>query len=222
MAARGLADEPATQPDADDPPVSAEIAPTYIAIGRDVSLRLSLLRRTLDDLTLEPSVRTQANQLVESLRKEVDGMVTQMCDGPMPSCRMVLSEPGNLRAGKQALDQIIGPDQSTLLDEMLRSLRGEARSTLGHVRLLLENLKDEPDQLKTCMVILRGADAEAESLPHTDVPDADYDAQHKRLDDLLMSVRNKLTSVLSPADLARLGPKFDQLLPPPPAPAGAQ
>jgi hypothetical protein len=216
FAVRGSADTPATQPDADDPPVAAALAPSYIAIGRELSLRLSLVRRTLHDLTLDPAVRTQALNLIDSCRKEVNDLISQMRDGPMPPSREVLGVPANLRACRQELYQLIGPDQSKSLDEMLRSLRGEARSTLGHVRLMLDDLNAPPGERQHIEGILSAAEAGAESLPHTDLPDGQYDSQRKRLDGMLAKVRTQLMSVLTPAQLARLGPKFEQVLPPAP------
>jgi hypothetical protein len=129
----GLAcgDTPATQPNTDDPPVAAAMAPSYIAVGKDLSLRLALVRRTLDDLTLDPPTRTQANDLLQACEKEVDGLIKQMENGPMPSSRKVLGIPVYLRTQRNQLYQIIGAEQSQALDEMLRSLRGEGRSTLA-------------------------------------------------------------------------------------------
>jgi hypothetical protein len=217
-ATAALADDTTTQADADDPPVSAAVAPSYIAIGRQLSLRMATVRRTLDDLTLDPPVRTQANEIVESCKKEVDDLVSQMQNGPMPSAMKVLGEPARLRAAQQALYQLIGPDQSQLLDEMMRSMRGQARAILGNVGMMLDDSGADAAKMKACQKILADAQAEAESLPRLDVPDAEYEAQRKRMDDLLAKLRDKLISQLSDDDLQRLEPKFDQLLPPVAAP----
>jgi hypothetical protein len=211
----GLAcgDTPATQPDTDDPPVVAAMAPAYIAVGKDLSLRLALVRRTLDDLTLDPPTRTQANDLLQACEKEVDGLIKQMENGPMPSSREVLGIPVYLRTQRNQLYQIIGTEQSQALDEMLRSLRGEGRSTLGHIRLALLELTPPPLKMSECDTVISTAEQKVEALPRTDLPADQYDAGRQNLDAILNSVRDKLSGILSADEITRLGPRFGELFP---------
>jgi hypothetical protein len=213
LASIAWGDTPTTQEDADDPPVAAALVPTYIAIGRDLSLRLVLMRKTLNDLTLDASTRLQAADLLQGCQKEVDGLVTELMNGELPSSRNVLRVPGDLRTKRGQLYQIIGTDQSQLLDEMLSSLRGEARSTLGHVLLMVESLNPPAAQIEKCKSILSSADAKAEALPHLDLSPQDYDAQRQKMDAMLNSVRDDLTKTLTPEEMDRLGPKFLGLFP---------
>ncbi len=202
-----------TEADSDDPPVAAEMAPSYIAIGRDLSLRLSLVRRSVDELSLDPRVRGQANAVLNSCQQEVDDLVGQMEKGALPSSRKVLGVPGDLRAGRSELYEIIGPQESEQLDEMLRSLRGEARSTLAHVRLMLQEMIPPPVEMRKCEGIISAAEGKAESFPHLDLSAEEYDAQRGKLDGILKSVEEQLDGVLTPGELERLGPRFTASFP---------
>ena len=188
-------------------------APSYIAIGRDLSLRLSLVRRSVDELSLDPRVRGQANAVLNSCQQEVDDLVGQMEKGALPSSRKVLGVPGDLRAGRSELYEIIGPQESEQLDEMLRSLRGEARSTLAHVRLMLQEMIPPPVEMRKCEGIISAAEGKAESFPHLDLSAEEYDAQRGKLDGILKSVEEQLDGVLTPGELERLGPRFTASFP---------
>jgi hypothetical protein len=191
-AAWALADSPATQPDMNDPPVPAAMAPSYIAIGKDLSLRLSLVRRTVDELTLDPATKTQADELLNSCSKEVDDMVSEMTSGPMPSSRKVLGIPVELRGQRNQLYEIIGTQQGQSLDEMLRSLRGEGRSTLGHIDLMFQEMTPLPGAMDKCEAVISGAQEEVERLPRTDLPADQYDSGRESLDGILNSVHQRI------------------------------
>jgi hypothetical protein len=208
-----LADSPATQPDMNDPPVPAAMAPSYIAIGKDLSLRLSLVRRTVDELILDPATKTQVDELLNSCSKEVDDMVSEMTNGPMPSSRKVLGIPVELRGQRNQLYEIIGTQQGQSLDEMLRSLRGEGRSTLGHIELMLQEMTPPPVAMEKCEGIIAAAQEKVERLPHTDLPADQYDSGRESLDGILNSVQQQLGQVLTPGELDRLGPRFTELFP---------
>jgi hypothetical protein len=187
------------------------MAPSYIQIGRELSLRLALVRRTLAELTLNDSTRSTANALVDSQQKEIDLLVSQMQSGQMPSNRRVLAVPENLKAARQKLYETIGPAESALLDEMLASLRGEARATLGKLRLMLENLHAPQSEEQNWENILAQADADAENLPKRDLHGDEYDRQRAIMNQLLVHTHDQLETILTPQQLTQLGPRFEQL-----------
>lgn len=207
-----LADAPATQPSADDTPAPAEMAPTYLKVGKDLRLRLSLVRRTLDELTLDAATRQQADQLVDSCKADLQYLIGEIEAGRMPPVQRVMAIPGNLRAARAKLMQIIGPDQGQLLDEKLQSLRGEARKDIGQLRQGLEDLKCPPNQIKDYNTILDEADKGVESLPDTEETGDDYARDRAKMNDLLAKTHDRLMQVLSADQQAGLGEHFSQLV----------
>jgi hypothetical protein len=208
---RVFADAPATDPSVDDPPAPAAMAPTYLALGKDLRLRLILVRRTLDDLSLDPSIKQQAEQLVDSAKAEIQYLIGEIQAGRMPSNQRLMAVPTNLRAARAKLMQIIGPDQGQLLDEKLQSLRGEARQEIGQLRQGLEDLKPAADEQGQCDTILAETDKAVESLPDTDEVGDDYARDRQKMNDLFSSTHDRLAAVLSPGEQTALGPRFSEM-----------
>src|SRR5580704_7463435 len=109
---------------ADDPPAPAAMAPSYISIGKELRLRLALLCRTLNDLSLDAAIKQRANQILDSADADLQQLLAEVQSGRMPGYHRLMSVPDNLRAARAQLLAVIGPDQSDLLEEKLRSLRG--------------------------------------------------------------------------------------------------
>src|SRR5277367_3675396 len=139
--ARGQATMPSP---ADDPPAPAAMAPSYMSIGKELRLRLALIRRTLNDLSLDAAIRQRDNQILDSADSDLQQLLAEIQSGRMPGYHRLMSVPDNLRAARANLLAVIGPDQSDLLQEKLRSLRGEARNQLNwlHQQLSDLNLSD--------------------------------------------------------------------------------
>lgn len=112
---------------ADDPPAPAAMAPSYISIGKELRLRLALMRRTLNDLSLNAAIKQHANQILDSADADLQQLLVEVQSGRMPGYHRLMSVPDKLRAARANLMAVIGPDQSDLLEEKLRSLRGEAQ-----------------------------------------------------------------------------------------------
>jgi hypothetical protein len=205
------ADAPTTAPAADDPPAPAALAPMYLSIGRDISLRLLLVRQTLDDLNLDPAIRSQAQQLIERPKRELDQALDQMQAGHMPSAKRVYSVPDILRTSRVALFALIGQQQAQLLEEKMSSLRGEARWRMGQLRNGLEDLKLSADRARRCDAILAAARPAAEKLPASQLDGQQYDRNRRQMNDLLAWVHDHLAAILSIDEQARLGQRFSDL-----------
>lgn len=202
-----------TQP-SDDTPVSPAMAPTYIAIGRQLCMRLDITRRTVDDLKLDPQIAAQADQLIGNSKNQITDLLNQFRTGPMPPTRVVQSIIPNLRAARQRLYDLIGPEQTQKLQNMLQSLRGEARDNLGRLRLMLEDLHLPDAENQKCQSILSDADAQVESLPEQNVQGNEYDQAHQKMTDLLSNLHTRLCTILTDSQREQLGARFAQLAQP--------
>jgi hypothetical protein len=204
--------EPATTaPAADDAPAPAMLAPTYLAIGKDLSLRLALVRRTLDDLALDQPIRQRANQIVNDSESELQYLMTEIRAGRMPPNKRLMAVPDNLRAARDKLLEVIGPQQSQLLTEKLRSLRGEARQQISQLRLALIDVKTSAAQSHRCDSILAATEGAAEKLPDIDLNGDEYARARQSMIDLFVRAHDELAKVLTPLEQSQLGAHFAEL-----------
>ncbi|MGA2441329.1 MAG: hypothetical protein ABSH08_10240, partial [Tepidisphaeraceae bacterium] len=206
---------PATAPA--DPPAPAALAPTYLSIGKELRLSLAMIRRTLVDLSLDPACRRQANQILDSASGELERLMRDVQAGRMPAAKSIVAVPQNLRAARDRLLILIGPRQSELLQEKLRSLRGEARSQIGRLRQALAELNLPRDLRRACEPILREAESAVEKLPDMDVDGNRYAAARQAMNDLFVKAHDELAKVLTAAEQIQLGPHFSELAAQPPA-----
>jgi len=203
--------EPATMPSTDDPPAPAAMAPTYISIGEQLRLRVALIRRTLGDLTLDAATRQRANQIIDSADDDLKAILAEVEAGHMPGYRRLMAVPDNLRMAHAKLLAAIGPEQSELLQEKLRSLRGEARMQLDWLQQQLLDLKLSNDIERPCDAILTNADAAVDKLPDCEVEGTQYASERAEMNKLFAMVHDGLAKVLSAAEQSRLGPHFAEL-----------
>src|SRR5450432_3023392 len=91
------ADAPSTQPASDDPPMPALMAPSYLAIGKGLSLQLKLVRKTLDDLNLDAATKKPADTMVENCKTNLDSLIRQIQSGNLPPAKIVQAVPQNLK-----------------------------------------------------------------------------------------------------------------------------
>lgn len=206
-----VGDAPATQASADDPPIAAALAPVYIKFGRDLSLRISLMRKAVDDLSLDAKTRQAANDLIDGDRQDIDALVTQMQSGNLPASSRVMGVPQELKASKLQLYTMIGEQQQAVLEDILESLRWEALSTFGKLQLSLGDLKLTDSQLVCCQGILKDGEAKADSLPEHNASDGTYDQQREAMNGLFTEVHDRMAAVLTPEQQLLLGPRFVQL-----------
>jgi hypothetical protein len=200
-----------TEPSTADAPAPAAMAPTYLAVGQDLLLRTTLVRRTLDDLTLDPPIRKQANEIVDGCRSDIENLMTQVESGNMPTMTRITAVPANLRAGREKLMEVLGPDQGEALSEKLRSLRGEARGQIMRLRLSLEDLKLPAAERDSCEKILNDTDLSAEKLPDHDIEGDEYAAARQSMTDLFARTHDSMARILTSDEQSRLGPKFSEL-----------
>jgi hypothetical protein len=183
----------------------------YMAIGKDLSLRLQLVRQTLDDLTLDPKIRARARQIVDGPKAELDSAIDDMRAGRMPSSKRIFAVPETLRQSRAQLFALIGDQQAKLLDQKLRSLRGEARWRIGQLRNGLDDLNMPDARTRQCDSILAGTDAAAEKLPADDLDGDQYDKGRQQMNGLLAGVHDRLAAILSPDEQTRLGARLSNL-----------
>jgi hypothetical protein len=195
-----------TAPSSQDLPAPAAMAPTYVAIGKELLIRVAILRQTLGDLTLAPQVRKSASQILDDAEKNLKQLLHEVQAGNMPTYGTIMAVPQNMRAAHQKLLAAIGPDQSQLLDEKLRSLRGEARSDLAKAAEVLDDKKLTDEQMNCCNKILADAQAEIDKLPDTDVEGDQYTADRQSMDQLMARVRDDLAKVVAPVEQSKAGP----------------
>jgi hypothetical protein len=200
-----------TAPATADPPAPAAMAPTYLAVGQDLLLRTTLVRRTLDDLTLDPPIRKQANKIVDGCRSDIENLMAQVESGTMPSMTQISAVPENLRAGREKLMEVLGPDQGEALSEKLRSLRGEARGQIMRLRLSLQDLKLPPAEGDSCDKILNDTELSAAKLPDHDIEGDEYATARQRMTSLFAQTHDAIARILTPDEQSRLGPKFSEL-----------
>jgi hypothetical protein len=196
---------------ADDPPAPAVMAPSYLSIGKELRLRLALIRRTLNDLSLDAAVKQRANQIIDSSDAQLKELIADIQSGRMPGYHRLMSVPDNLRAARANLLAVIGPDQGDLLDEKLRSLRGEARNQLDWLHQQLSDLNLSDGAERPCDKILSETDAAVEKLPDMDLQGDQYVRARAAMDKLFVRAHDALAKVLSAGQLMRLGPHFAEL-----------
>jgi hypothetical protein len=206
LAAAIVRAETTTAPSPEDLPAPAAMAPTYITIGKELLVRVAIIRETLADLSLAPQVRKNATQILDNAEANVDKLLHDVQSGNMPTCGTIMAVPQNMRAAHEKLLATIGPDQSQLLDEKLRSLRGEARGQLAQLAQEINDKNPAGKVKDTCSRILTDAQTEAEKLPDTDVEGDQYAADRQVLDHLLAKVRQDMSKALAPADQSKADP----------------
>ncbi len=187
------------------------MAPTYVAIGKDLSLRVELVRRTLDDLTLDQQIRRRADQIIDAAADELKDLLAEIQAGRMPPAQRLSAVPANLRSARDQLMEVIGPRQGQLLEEKLRSLRGEARAQIGRLRQGLTDLKTSADERQSCDAILTHAEGVVEKLPDFDLQGDDYARARQSMIEVFTSTHDKLARVLTAQEQMQLGARFAEL-----------
>jgi hypothetical protein len=205
------ADGPSTAPSSEDAPAPAAMAPMYISIGKDISLRLQLVRNTLDELNLDPAILAQARRLIDAPKTELDLAIDQMRVGRMPSFKRILAVPQTVRQVRIQLFALIGDQQARLLDQKLRSLRGEARWRIGQLRNGLVDLQLSDVCARQCDSILVSADPAVEKLPPDELDGDQYDKKRERMNNILANIHDRLVAILGPDEQARLGARLSGL-----------
>lgn len=201
----------ATAPFADSALAPAAMAPVYISIGKELLLRVALIRRTLDDLSLGPAIKTRANQILDSTDADLKELLAEVQSGHMPEYHRLISVPDTLRAAHARLLVALGPAQSELLQQKLRSLRGEARGQLNWLRQQLIDLNLSKRMQPPCDAILATAQAAVEKLPDMDVEGDQYAAARNTMNNLFARAHDALARVLNEAEQSQLGPRFAEL-----------
>jgi hypothetical protein len=191
-----------------DSPAPAAMAPTYLNFGEQLSLRLGLVRQTLGELSLDPAVLNQANQIVDSANADLKQLMVQIQSGNMPGMHRLMAVPDNLRAAREKLLAVIGPDQASLLQEKLRSLRGEARAQLAWLDQQIADLNLPSSVDVHCQSILKDCQSSACNLPDTDIQGDQYAAARTQMNQLFIKAHAELSQFLSESDEARLGDRF--------------
>jgi hypothetical protein len=201
----------------DDPPAPAAMAPSYVSIGKGLRLRLALIRRTLADLTLDAAIKQRADQIVDSADAEIKDLLAAIQSGRMPGYHRLMAVPDNLRTARANQLAVIGPDQSDLLQEKLRSLRGEARNEVNWLRQQLSDLNLSDGAARPCNQILSETEMAVEKLPDMDVQGDQYARARAAMNQLFVKAHDGLAKILSAAEQLRLGPHFAELASQPPA-----
>jgi hypothetical protein len=184
----------------------AAMAPAYLAVGKELRLRVALIRRTIDELGLDESVRKQAQQIIDSSDDQLRRLMADVAAGKMPAYETIMAVPQEMRAAHEKLLALIGPEKAQLLEEKLRSLRGEARARLGKLRQDIDDLQLGAKIRGMCNGIISEADAAVEKLPDTDVEGDAYESGRQAMDGLFTRARVALAKVLSPVEVSRLYP----------------
>jgi hypothetical protein len=200
-----------TAPSADDPPAPSVMAPTYLAVGENLLVRVALVRRTLNDLKLDPDNRSRANEILDAAALDLQYLMGEIRAGRMPPAHRIAAVPVNLQAARAKLTELLGPEQNQLLLEKLHSVRGEARRQIGQLRQALSDLKTSENERRGCDAIVADADAGVEKLPDCDLEGQRYAEARQSMIDLLSWTHDKLVRVLSPGEQSQLGPSFAQL-----------
>jgi len=211
------ADGPTTVPSSDDPPAPVAMAPMYISIGKDISLRLQLVQNTLDELSLDPAILAQAHRLIEAPKAELDLAINQMRAGRMPSSKRIFAVPQTVRQARVQLFALIGDQQAKLLDQKLRSLRGEARWRIGQLRNGLVDLQMTVVCARQCDSIFASAGPAVEKLPADELDGDQYNKNRERMNNILANIHDRLVAILSSDEQARLGGRLSDLSAPPPS-----
>ncbi|MGD0462340.1 MAG: hypothetical protein ABSB74_07605 [Tepidisphaeraceae bacterium] len=200
-----------TAPSADDAPAPSVLAPTYLAIGKNLLVRTAVIRRTLNDLTLGQDNRRRANEILDAVARDLQYLIGEVQAGRMPPAHRIAAVPMDLQAARAKLTEALGPEQNQLLLEKLRSVRGEARQQIGQLRQALSDLKTSENERRGCDAIMADADAAVEKLPDRDLEGEPYAEARQSMIDLLSWTHDKLGQVLTPREQSQLGPSFAQL-----------
>jgi hypothetical protein len=206
LVASAVSAETTTAPSADDAPAPVSMAPTCVAVGKELLLRVSVIRRTLDDLTLNLQVRGQAMAILDDAEKTLQQLLHSVQTGNMPSYGSIMAVPQNMRTAHEKLLALIGPDQAQLLDEKLRSLRGEARGEIAKIRQELGDKNLSAKLKHSCESVLADADKSVEKLPDMDVEGDQYAADRAAMDHLVARTREDLMKVLTPVEQTKADP----------------
>jgi hypothetical protein len=200
-----------TAPSADDAPAPAAMAPMYLVVGKNLLVRVELIRRTLNDLTLDRDHRQRADEIIDAVSRDLTYLMGEVEAGRMPPAKRIAAVPMNLQIARAKLTEVIGPEQNQLLLEKLRSVRGEARREIGQVREALDDLKISGSEKRACSMCVAGADAGAEKLPDCDLEGEQSAKARQSMNDLMNWTHDELGRVLTPAEQSQLGACFAEL-----------
>jgi hypothetical protein len=200
---------PATQPVEIPVPVAA--IPTYIAMGKDLAARLQIIRQTVDELSLDPATKKSADALVDAADTKIQTLLANARAGKIPSYQQVLAVPAEIKTARQNLLDLIGPDQTALLNEKMQSVRGEARLRIAQIKQMLDDLNLPAPAQTQCRAILQNIAKSVEELPASSQQPDDYTASRQKMESLFVGAHDELATILTPAEQSELGPRFDQL-----------
>jgi hypothetical protein len=200
-----------TAPSADDAPAPAAMAPMYLVVGKSLLVRVELIRRTLNDLTLDQDHRQRANEIIDAVSHDLTYLMGEVEAGRMPPAQRIAAVPMNLQIARGKLTEVIGAEQNQLLLEKLRSVRGEARREIGQLRQALDDLKTSDGVRHGCDAIVADADAGAEKLPDCDLEGEESAKARQSMIDLMNWTHDRLGGVLTPAEQSQLGACFAEL-----------
>ena len=198
--------DPTTAPSTDDTPAPAAMAPTYIAIGKELLLRVTIVRRTLGELTLDAPTRTQATAILDDAEKSLWQMLHDVKSGNMPTYGCIMAVPQNMRLAHQKLLAVLGPDNAQRLDEKLRSLRGEGRGEIAKLRQELEDKNLSTSAKRCCDAVLADADSAVEKLPDMDVEGDQYAADRQAMDHLVSKAQSDIETAIKPVEQSKVDP----------------
>jgi hypothetical protein len=200
---------PATQPAEIPVPVAA--IPTYVAMGKDLAARLQIIRQTVDELSLDAATKKSADALVDAASTKIQTLLANTRAGKIPSYQQVLAVPAEIKTARQNLLDLIGPEQTALLNEKMQSVRGEARLRIAEIRQMLDDLNLPAPEQTQCNTILQNIAASVEDLPAKSQQGDDYTASRQKMEGLFAGAHDELAKILTPAEQSQLGPRFDQL-----------
>ena len=200
-----------TEPSGVDAPAPAAMAPMYLVVGKNLLVRVELIRRTLNDLTLDKDHRQRADQIIDAVSHDMQYLMGEVQAGRMPPAQRIAAVPMNLQIARAKLTEVIGPEQNQLLLEKLRSVRGEARREIGQLRQALDDLKTSESESRACNMYVAGADAAADRLPDCDLEGEQSAKARQSMMDLMNWTHDQLGRVLTPAEQSRLGACFESL-----------
>jgi hypothetical protein len=198
--------EPATAPSPEDQPAPVAMAPTYLAIGKELLVRVAIIRQTLGDLSLSDPVRKNATQVLDDAEGNVRKLLHDVESGNMPTQGAIAAVPENMRAAHAKLLATIGSDQSALLEQNLRSLRGEARGQLAQLAQDISDKNLTGSAKDACDKLLAEAEGEARKLPATDGEGDQYIADRKAMEQMMTKTDEDCAKVLGPVEQSNANP----------------
>ncbi len=187
------------------------MAPMYLVVGKNLLVRVELIRRTLNDLTLDQDHRQRADEIIDAISRDLTYLMKEVEAGRMPPAQRIAAVPMNLQIARGKLTEVIGPEQNQLLLEKLRSVRGEARREIGQLRQALTDLKTSESERRACNRCVAGADAAADRLPDCDLEGEESAKARQSMNDLMNWTHDELGRVLTPAEQLQLGASFAAL-----------